>query len=169
MHRPTETKGGFVNLASSLALLFARDLTRLAQEVAAFSDDATVWSTPPGITNPVGNLVLHLEGNLREYVGRTLGGHAYVRDRPQEFALRDLSRAELLRRIEALKPLICSTVADLSAEQLESEYPVLVLEKPMTVQQFVIHLYGHLSWHLGQIDSTRRVLTGSGAIPLLGL
>ena len=158
-----------MSVARSLAILFARDLTRLSQEIAAFPDDATLWRTPAGITNSAGNLVLHLEGNLREYVGRIVGGHAYMRDRPQEFALRDLSRAELLSRVDALQQLICSTVAGLSAEQLASDYPVVVLEKPMTVQQFVIHLYGHLSWHLGQIDSTRRVLTGEGAISLQGL
>jgi uncharacterized damage-inducible protein DinB len=158
-----------VNLAPSLALLFARDLTRLAQEIAAFPDDATLWRTPPGITNSASNLVLHLEGNLREYVGRILGGHPYVRQRPQEFALRNVSREELLTRIAELKQFICLTLAGLTNDQLQSEYPVLVLEKPMTVQQFVIHLYGHLSWHLGQIDSTRRMLTGSGAIQLEGL
>jgi len=158
-----------VNLATSLALLFARDLTRLAQEIEAFPDDATLWRTPPGVTNPAGTLVLHLEGNLREYVGRILGGHPYERDRPKEFALRDVSREELLARIAALKELICPTISALTSEQLENEYPFVVLEKPMTVQQFVIHLYGHLSWHLGQIDSTRRVLTGEGAIPLQGL
>lgn len=162
-------QGESMNLASSLAPLFERDLTRLAQEIAAFPDDATLWRTPAGITNPAGNLVLHLEGNLREYVGRILGGHAYVRERAQEFALRDVSREELLGRIDALKQLICSTIAGLTSEQLESEYPVVVFEKLMTVEQFVIHLYGHLSWHLGQIDTTRRVLTGDGAIQLAGL
>jgi uncharacterized damage-inducible protein DinB len=158
-----------VNLATPLAPLFARDLTRLAQEIAAFPDDATLWRTPAGITNPAGTLVLHLEGNLREYVGRILGGHPYERDRPKEFALRDVSREELLARIAALKELICPTISALTSEQLENEYPFVVLEKPMTVQQFVLHLYGHLNWHLGQIDSTRRVLTGSGAIQLEGL
>jgi hypothetical protein len=39
----------------------------------------------------------------------------------------------------------------------------------VTVQQFLIHLYGHLNWHLGQIDSARRVLTGGGDIKLAEL
>jgi hypothetical protein len=35
---------------------------------------------------------------------------------------------------------------------------------PVTNRQFVIHLYGHFSYHLGQIDYLRRMLTGQGAL-----
>ena len=80
-----------MSVASSLAHLFARDLARLAQEVDAFPDDVFLWEVPAGITNPVGNLILHLEGNLREYIGRQLAGVPYLRDRPREFSLRELS------------------------------------------------------------------------------
>jgi uncharacterized damage-inducible protein DinB len=39
-----------------------------------------------------------------------------------------------------------------------------VLGEPLTNRQFVTHLYGHLNYHLGQIDYLRRVLTGEGAL-----
>jgi hypothetical protein len=39
-----------------------------------------------------------------------------------------------------------------------------VLGEPLTTRQFVVHLYGHLNYHLGQIDYLRRVLTGDGAL-----
>jgi DinB superfamily len=158
-----------MNFASSLSLLFARDLARLAQEVEAFPNDATLWQAPVGITNPGGNLVLHIEGNLREYVGRQLAGLPYIRDRPKEFSQQYLSREDLLARVSGLKQTIPAAIARLTNEQLDGEYPETVLGKPMTVRQFLIHLYGHLNWHLGQIDSARRVLTGEGAIKLAGL
>jgi len=158
-----------MSLAYSLALLFARDLTRLSQEIAAFPDDATLWRTPAGITNSAGTLVLHLEGNLREYIGRQLGGDPYKRDRVKEFALRDVSREELLSRVVELTQRIPEVIGKLTNEQLEHEYPEPVLGKLMTVQQFLIHLHGHLNWHLGQMDATRRVLTEGGAIQLAGL
>ena len=60
-------------LASELAALFARDIARLIQELQAFPDTASVWKTAPGVTNAAGTLALHLEGNLRDYIGRQLG------------------------------------------------------------------------------------------------
>ena len=59
---------------AELAALFRRDLARLAQELRAIPVDGVLWMKPPGVSNPIGNLVLHLEGNLREYIGRQLGG-----------------------------------------------------------------------------------------------
>jgi hypothetical protein len=79
-------------LGTELAALFARDLQRLRQELDAFPDDAAVWATAPGVTNSAGTLALHLEGNLREYVGRQLGGRAYLRERRAEFSMRSRSR-----------------------------------------------------------------------------
>ena len=43
-------------------------------------------------------------------------------------------------------------------------FPENVLGEPLTNRQFVIHLYGHLNYHLGQIDYLRRVLTGEWPI-----
>ena len=66
-------------MTTELAALYKRDLTRVIQEVQAFPDEASLWRIAPGVTNSAGNLVLHLEGNLREYIGRQLGGVAYTR------------------------------------------------------------------------------------------
>lgn len=62
-----------MSFSNGLSMLFRRDLTRLNQQIEAFPDDASLWSVLPGITNSAGNLVLHLEGNLKEFVGRQLG------------------------------------------------------------------------------------------------
>lgn len=158
-----------MHLASCLAALFKRDLARLAQQIASFSDEAALWRTPAGITNSAGNLTLHIEGNLREYIGRQLGAVPYVRDRPKEFSARGIPRDELLARVESLGQSIPAVIEQLTQQALEEEYPEVVLDKPLPTQQFLIHLYGHLNWHVGQIDSIRRVGTGDGAIKLAGL
>jgi hypothetical protein len=59
-----------MGLQQDLAELFRRDLTRLAQEIETFPDEELLWQTVPGVTNCAGNLALHLEGNLREYVAK---------------------------------------------------------------------------------------------------
>jgi len=156
-------------LATELAALFARDLTRLRQQIEAFPDTTTLWVTAPGVSNAAGTLALHLEGNLREYIGRQLGHIDYRRDRPAEFSTRELAREVLAARAEALREQIPAVIAGLSDAQLSATFPEEVLGVPMSNRQFLIHLSGHLNYHLGQIDYLRRVSTGSGAIPLSGL
>jgi uncharacterized damage-inducible protein DinB len=46
---------------------------------------------------------------------------------------------------------------------MEMEYPEVVLDDAMSTQEFLIHLYGHLNWHRGQIDYLHRILIGAGA------
>ena len=154
------------NLWREIAALFRRDLTRLAQEVATFPTDETLWRTLPGVTNSAGNLVLHLEGNLCEYLGRQLAGVDYVRHRKQEFSLCGLSREELAARIDALAQTIPAVLEALQPEDFAKMYPQQVFGKPITTGQFLIHLHGHFNWHMGQIDYLRRVLTEGGAIGL---
>ena len=156
-------------LSAELAALFARDIARLIQELRAFPDTASLWKTTPGVTNAAGTLALHLEGNLREYIGRQLGGVAYTRQRPLEFGTRGVEQAELMARLEAVKELVARVVSGLSSEQLDATYPELVLGNPMTTRQFLVHLEGHLNYHLGQVDYLRRFVTANGAIELAQL
>lgn len=151
---------------SELISLFTRDLRRVAQEIEAFPTDESLWQTAPGVTNSAGNLALHLEGNLREYIGRQLGGIAYTRQRPLEFSTTGLTRAEVAARIDAVRETIIPTLA---TADLDALFPENVLGQPLTTRQFVLHLLGHLNYHLGQIDYLRRMNTGDGALKLAGL
>ena len=156
-------------LASELAALYSRDLTRLAQELRAFPDTASLWKTVPGVSNAAGTLALHLEGGLRHFIGFRLGDIDYRRDRALEFSARDVDRDELIRRIEAVQASIPKVVASLSDAKLDEIDPNNGTDTPLTTRQWLIHLYGHLSYHLGQVDYIRRVVTGNGAIDLAPL
>lgn len=155
--------------SNELAALLQRDLTRLVQEVQAFPSDEILWKVLPGVTNSAGNLTLHLEGNLREFIGRQLGQIDFQRDRPAEFGSSGRTRAELVRGIEAVRDTIPAVVARLNAETLAASFPEKVLTGPLPAQQFLMHVYGHLSYHLGQIDYLRRILTTGEAIPFASL
>jgi hypothetical protein len=153
-----------MSLSPELAALFHRDLPRLLHQLEAI-DDQHLWSVVPGVTNSAGNLMLHLNGNLREFVGRQIGGVDYVRDRAREFAAKDVPRAELVADLTGLAALIPSVLERLAAERWDDMFPEQVLPGgPITNRQFVIHLYGHLNYHLGQIDYLRRALTAQGAL-----
>lgn len=147
-----------VSTANELASLFRRDLAKLNKQIEAFPKNDALWQTVPGVLNAAGNLALHIEGNLREFVGRQLGKLPYRRNRELEFRAKGLSKDELSVRLAELRESIPTVIAELSEQQMEKEYPEAVLEAHMTTREFLIHLYGHLNWHLGQVDYLRRML-----------
>jgi len=158
-----------MTITNGLVTLFSRDLTRLIQELQAFPSDESLWQRAPGVKNSTGNLVLHLEGNLREYIGRQLGGVAYSRARDQEFALTGVSRDDLVKRMEQVKELVAQVVSRLTESELAGTYPENVLGSPLSSHAFLVHLHGHLNFHLGQIDYLRRILTEGSAVAFAGL
>ena len=147
-----------MSTANELASLFRRDLAKLSKQIEAFPNDDALWQTAPGVLNAAGNLALHIDGNLREFVGRQLGSLPYRRNRELEFSAKGLSKDELSLRLAELRESIPTVIAELSEQQMEREYPEVVLEARMTTREFLIHLYGHLNWHLGQVDYLRRML-----------
>jgi hypothetical protein len=138
--------------------LFERDLKRLYKEIEAYTEDSKLWQKTEGIANPAGNLCLHLIGNLSEYIGRQLGGIPYERNRPLEFSATGVSKQELLDKIIHVQEIVEKTLKGLKVKQLKEKYPENVLGYDMTVHYFLVHLSGHLNYHLGQINYHRRIL-----------
>jgi hypothetical protein len=102
-----------------------------------------------------------LIGNLNAYIGATLGKTGYVRDRATEFSAKHIPKAELLADLTSTKAMINATLSAIPDDQLSKLYPNELLGYPMTVHYFLVHLSGHLNYHLGQIDYHRRLLTGA--------
>ena len=68
--------------------------------------------------------------------------------------------ADIAARIAAVEKSIPPVVAALTAETLDAIHPENVLGEPITTRRFLIHLHGHLTYHLGQINYLRRLLSG---------
>ena len=145
-------------MVNELATLFARDLDRLRNEIAAFRQEDHLWQIRGEVKNAAGNLGLHLVGNLSTYIGKTLGRYPYERNREAEFATRHLPQEELLAKIGATKEVVLASLHGLTPEDLQRPYPEEVLGYPMTTGYFLVHLLAHLSYHLGQVNYLRRVL-----------
>lgn len=143
---------------AELASLYLRDLKTLRKEIAGFHEDADLWRTVHGISNSAGNLCLHLCGNLRHYIGHVLGGEDYVRDRPNEFAAKGLSKAWLMVEVASTEASIERGLGALSEHQCNAPFPAKLPMETSSTGHFLMHLYGHLSWHLGQINYLRRML-----------
>ncbi|MGB5369165.1 MAG: DinB family protein, partial [Flavobacteriaceae bacterium] len=142
----------------TLNTLFQRDLAQLAIEIDAYRSESNLWVVDKDITNCAGNLCLHLVGNLNAYIGATLGGSGYIRQRELEFSEKNVPKTELLRRIKETAAILDKTLKKLKEEDMNKEFPLIVFKEKMTTGFFLIHLSTHLTYHLGQINYHRRLL-----------
>ena len=145
--------------------LLLRDLATLRRELESYPDDASLWRPLPGIANPGGNLALHLAGNLQGFIGAKLGHSNYVRDRDREFSARGLSRAEVLREVDAAAQAVEAGLDGLDPAELDREFPVPIGGRSMSTRLFLMNLCAHLGYHLGQLNYHRRLLGTSTAFP----
>ncbi|HEX7025334.1 MAG TPA: DinB family protein [Gemmatimonadales bacterium] len=153
------------SLVGSIGTTLLRELVSLRKEVEAYPSDADLWRVPPGVSNSGGTLAIHLTGNLQHFIGAVLGKTGYVRDRDAEFAIRGLSRSEVLDRIDQTTAALARTFSSLTDDVLGSRYPEPVAKVRVLTGDFLVHLQSHLAYHLGQIDYHRRITTGTGPLP----
>jgi uncharacterized damage-inducible protein DinB len=146
-------------LVAAVAAILDRDLQALAREVAAYPDERALWETPSGVMNSGGTLAVHLAGNIRHYFGAKLAGTGYVRDRPAEFASRDVPRATILAQIEEARAAVRAAAARTTDERLGEDYPEVIAGVRVATGEYLVHLVSHFAYHLGQLDYHRRVVT----------
>ena len=145
-------------MTESISKLFIRDLDRLKGEIEKYGNEEDLWKIDGDILNSAGNLCLHICGNLQHFVGAVMGNTGYERDRSYEFNARNIPREQLLEQVDKTKSVVIEVVEGLSEEQLATTFPINIWNYEMTTEYFLIHLYGHVSWHLGHINYHRRLL-----------
>ena len=141
--------------------LYDRELLKLKDEVKNFKNEANIWRKSDGVTNSAGTLVLHLVGNLNLTIGTHLGGTGYVRNREQEFSLTGVSQQKLIADIERLIEVVKNSLKNTSPEKLSEQYPLEIVGQKSTTF-YLMFFFGHLTYHLGQINYLRRVLEANG-------
>ena len=145
-------------MLNSIREIFERDLQKLEKEILAYQNEKNLWLAEQQITNTAGNLALHICGNLLHYVGAILGKSGYIRNRDDEFSTKDVKREKLISEIQNTQDVVSKILSNLTHDTLIRKYPLQVLGFEMTTEYFLIHLYGHLNYHLGQINYHRRLL-----------
>jgi len=143
--------------SEDLQLLFERDLNRVIENLEQMPD-SVLWETKDGVTNSCGVLVQHLIGNLHYFVGTGLGNNGFVRNRKKEFQASHVSKEELIEDVRDLSETINSIFQELEDNTLAEDYPMDIPFDHST-RKFLVHLYGHLNYHLGQINYLRRILS----------
>ena len=110
----------------------------------------SIWVRPNQTTNSIGNLILHLSGNVREWIVTGIGGQPGVRDRAAEFARSDgPEAAELLAELGRSVTDADRVLQTINASDLEK--PCTIQGRKTTVMAAVYHVVEHFAMHTGQI------------------
>jgi len=152
---------------NSCATLFtdfsARKLRQLESRIADCLGrlaDEQIWARHAETENAVGNLVLHLAGNARQWVVAAVGGREDTRKRDAEFAARGgHSGADLAAHLRAVVEEAAGVIKTLDADRLSER--VTVQDYQVTVLEAVYHVVEHFAGHTGQIIYATKLMTGT--------
>ena len=124
--------------------------------------EGAVWQRANASSNSIGNLLLHLAGNVRQWIVGGVGGKPVERDRAAEFAARDGPDGKaLLENLESTLTEADSVLADLSTDDLQRS--CTIQERDTTVLAAIYHVVEHFAMHTGQIVLMTKTLA-PGAI-----
>jgi uncharacterized damage-inducible protein DinB len=146
-------------IARASAFLLGDYLPKIERCLEKLTDEQ-IWWRANEESNSIGNLILHLCGNARQWIICGVGGQPDNRDRDSEFAQRDtIPRAELLS-------LFRSTLAEVETT-LRTLNPAVLLERrpiqgnDVDILEAVFHVTEHFSMHAGQILLLTKLLTAT--------
>jgi uncharacterized damage-inducible protein DinB len=147
----------------SLFLKYSDDkLTQLASRIDACLDRLTpeqVWARGSEAENAIGNLVLHLCGNLGQWILSGVGREPDARNRDAEFAARTgAGVSELRQQLSSRVAEVRAVISALSAERLTEIVQIQKYE--LTVLEAVYHVVEHFAQHAGQIIFATKFFTG---------
>ncbi|MEN8248219.1 MAG: DUF1572 family protein [Bacteroidota bacterium] len=145
-------------MTDSVNRVIQRHLDQLKKEISAYKNEDDLWEMTGEIPNCAGNLCLHLCGNLQHYIGANLGDTGYIRQRDKEFSDKHIPVSDLVNLIEVTSKTVSETLLTYDKSKLTDNYPEEVFGYPMTIEFFLIHLVGHLGYHIGQVNYHRRLI-----------
>jgi len=130
--------------------------TKLHRAVEALPPDA-LWWRPNDSSNSVGNLIVHLVGNMRQWIVSGIGRVPPSRNRAAEFAMRDgPSASQLLQDLDRALIEVDEVLSTLSAADLVERR--VIQGREVTGFDAVLHVVEHFSMHLGQIILLAKML-----------
>ena len=122
--------------------------------------DEDLWWRPHEQANSIGNLLLHLAGNIRQWIMSGVGGVPDTRQRQAEFDQRGpLARAELLRRFDTAVGDADAVLRDLDPAALTQDRRIQ--GRDTTVFRAIYHVVEHFGMHTGQILYVAKLRSGA--------
>lgn len=115
-------------------------------------DEEQLWQTPQKNIVPIGNLIIHLCGNARQWILSGIGGEPDNRNRTQEFEIQhNIRKSDLVFLMENLRMNLKQTLQDMDEKQLFQTKYIQGFET--TGFSTIIHVIEHFSYHTGQITT----------------
>ncbi len=152
-----------MSLESIITSYVSSKLDQLAGRIAdclGRLDYDQVWARGTDNENAIGNLVLHLCGNVRQWIVAGIGGAPDVRQRDAEFAARGgLEPAELAERIQAIICEANGVIGKVTDARMMER--VTIQGYTLTVCEAMLHVLEHFSHHTGQIIFATKLATGA--------
>jgi len=145
----TDRDWGKALITESKRRLFEESVPRLKKCLDNLTDDE-IWCRPNAETVSVGNLVLHLCGNARQWICSGLGGQADHRQRSKEFAeTGPIPRGALLATLDHTMADVERTLDSVDPASLLDKRPVQTYEE--SGLSILVHVVEHFSYHTGQV------------------
>jgi uncharacterized damage-inducible protein DinB len=118
-----------------------------------------IWSRGAAHENSVGNLVLHLCGNARQWIEAGVGGEKDIRDRDSEFSTRGgWTGANLFSHLKQTVDRAVAVIEGVTAERLLDE--INPQTGPVSVLEAIYQVVGHFQQHTGQVIFATKILAG---------
>jgi uncharacterized damage-inducible protein DinB len=132
---------------------------RIETCLAALSPEQ-VWMRGGENENAAGNLVLHLCGNVRQWIVSGVGERPDIRDRDSEFAARGgAAPSELARQLRATVEEAATIIDAVTPQQMAECRRIQVYD--VSVMEAIYHVVEHFAMHTGQILFVTKMLTGA--------
>ena len=148
---------GSAFLKESRSLLVGDYLPKIERCVTLLTHEQIWWRANPA-SNSIGNLLLHLSGNVRQWIVVGLGGAVDSRDRDAEFAQREvIPPDELLTRLRDTVREADQTLDNFDHERLLDQFTIQGLE--VSALAAIMHVVEHFSMHTGQIILLAKMFT----------
>ena len=139
--------------------LLGEYLPKIRRAVESMDPD-DIWWRPNPASNSIGNLILHLAGNVRQWVVAGIGGAPDTREREAEFLAREgWTGAQLLHHLSEALGEVDAVLAGLSESELQEERVIQGFS--VTVLGALYHVVEHFSTHTGQILYLAKLRTGT--------
>jgi uncharacterized damage-inducible protein DinB len=131
-------------------------LPKIERCLELLKDEQIWWRANPQ-SNSIGNLILHLSGNVRQWIVSGLGSAADSRDRDAEFAQRDvISREELIAKLKQTVDDADATLAKFDVDKLLNRLAIQGCD--VSALEAILHVVEHFSMHAGQIVLLTKIL-----------
>jgi len=134
-------------------------LPKIERCLELLTDEQIWWRANPQ-SNSIGNLILHLSGNVRQWIVSGLGGAADSRDRDAEFAHREvISREELITKLKQTLGDADAALAKFDVEKLLDRQSIQGCD--VLALEAILHVVEHFSMHAGQVILLTKLLTAA--------